>query len=858
MPAARGRLTEYERKRDFDRTPEPSGDAPAPEVRPGAARRFVVQKHAAGRLHYDLRLELDGAFKSWAVPKGPSLDPEVRALAVHVEDHPLDYGSFEGTIPKEEYGGGTVMLWDRGEWHPRGDPHDGYERGRLRFRLEGERLGGGWILVRMGGRAGDGGKNWLLQKLDDDAARSDDDERVTESHLTSVATGRSMDEIADESDEEGPSSAPPDAPLPAAPEEAPEARIPEALAPQLPTLVSQAPEGDEWLHELKFDGYRILARIENGEVRLRTRRGQDWSGRFPTVARAVGKLGADFTVLDGEIAVLAADGTTDFQALQNQLSRGEANEVGYFVFDLLFYRGRDLRKRPLHERKRLLRELLELRSGSRVLRYSDHIVGRGPRVAKHACRHSLEGIVAKRADARYREGRGRDWIKVKCLERQEFVVGGWTDPSGSRKGFGALLLGWYDDEGRLTYSGRVGTGFTADSLSEIRDRLDEIATDEAPFHEPPSGAEAHGVHWTTPDLVAEVAFSGWTEDGRLRHPSFQGLREDKPPGEVTRETPRKRGSSGKGQRRRKKKEKSVNPSPNRIAGVHLSNPGRVLYPEQGITKRDLAAYYESVESWIVPHVRGRPLSLVRCPRGREGKCFYQKHLTEGIPEPVRGVEVAEADGSGLYVAVDDLAGLVTLVQFGVLEFHPWGSREDRLDRPDRFVYDLDPGEGVGWSAVTEAARLLGDLLEDVGLESFLRTTGGKGLHVVVPIARRSSWDEVKGFARGVARRMEREDRDRFVSTASKAKRKGRIYVDYLRNGRGATAIASYSTRARPGAPVATPIRWDELAGLAEPDTYTVQNLPSRLRSLGSDPWDGFVDKRQVLTRNMTSRFQGSG
>ncbi|CAN5729705.1 DNA ligase D [soil metagenome] len=824
-------LAEYARKRDFTRTPEPSGD----EDPEGDTHRFVVQRHAASRLHYDLRLEVGGVFRSWAVPKGPSLDPEVRALAVQVEDHPLAYGTFEGTIPKGEYGGGTVMLWDRGMWIPgrtpgeEEDPREALERGRLHFRLRGERLRGAWLLVRMGGKAGEDGRNWLLRKMDDAEARPEDDGRVTEAHVASVVTGRTMDAIAAGGDPVADALPPP-------PDGAPQAALPRTLEPMLPTLVKEAPETDGWIHELKLDGYRMLARIERGQVTLVTRGGHDWTDRFPGVGAALADLAAggdadsaDNTVLDGEIAVPAADGTTDFQALQNRLRRGRAEQVTFFLFDLPFYRGHDLRRLPLLERKRVLKALLDARSPGDILRYSDHIVGQGEKVAKHACRHELEGIVSKRADARYREGRSRDWVKVKCLRRGSFEVGGWTEPSGSRNGLGALLLVSLDDAGRLVYRGRVGTGFSADDRADLRARLDRIPVPAPPFDDPPTGSAARGVNWVRPELEADVTFGGWTDEGILRHATFRGVNA------VSR--PKK-------------------PS-NRIAGIALSNADRVLYPEQGLTKRDLALYYEAVADWILPHVQGRPLSLVRCPQGREKHCFYQKHLTDGMPDPLRGIEVSEpGEADDLYVAADDLPGLVSLVQFGVLELHPWGSREDRLDRPDRIVLDLDPGDGVTWPEVKAAAVHLRAMLDDLGLESFLRTTGGKGLHLVVPLVRRSSWDEVRAFSRDLARRMEREDRDRFVSSSSKAKRKGRIYVDYLRNGRGATAIASYSTRARPGAPVATPLRWEELGGLKDPAAFTVETVPARLRTLDVDPWDGFFGHRQVLTKDMRERAGG--
>ena len=819
-------LAEYARKRDFTRTPEPAG-AEAPDARsPDAALRFVIHRHAARRLHYDLRLELGGTYRSWAVPKGPSLDPDVRALAVQVEDHPLDYGTFEGTIPKGEYGGGTVMLWDRGTWLPGGkagegeDAHEALERGRLPFRLRGERLRGAWLLVRMGGEAGEDGKNWLLRKMDDAAARSEAEERITETHVTSVATGRTMEAIAAGHDPVLGSLPPPPTGAPASP-------LPPELELQLPTLVKEAPAGDDWIHELKFDGYRMLARLEAERVTLVTRGGHAWTHRFPGVAAALAALSVDATLLDGEIAVPASDGTTDFQALQNQLRRGRAGDAAYFVFDLPFYRGHDLRRLPLLERKQVLKALLDARSTGDILRFSDHIVGQGERVARHACLHSLEGIVAKRADSRYRGGRSRSWVKVKCLRRQTFRVGGWTEPSGSRSGFGALLVGSLDDDGHLVYRGRVGTGFSAEELADLRARLEKLPAPAPPFHDPPTGALVRGVHWARPELEVDVTFAGWTDEGILRHASSQGVRA------VSR----------------------TKTTSNRIAGIALSNADRVLYPEQGLTKRDLALYYEAVAPWILPHLKGRPLSLVRCPQGREEHCFYQKHLTEGMPAALRGIEVSEAD-EDVYVGADDLPGLVSLVQFGVLELHPWGSREDRLDRPDRIVFDLDPGDGVRWKEVAAAARHLRELLEGLGLESFLRTTGGKGLHLVLPIVRRSTWDEVRQFSKDLARRMEREDGDRFVSSSSRAKRKGRIFVDYLRNGRGATAIASYSTRARPGAPVAAPIRWDELDALDSGAGFTAKTVPPRLASLESDPWEGFFGHRQVLTQRMRAEAIG--
>jgi bifunctional non-homologous end joining protein LigD len=849
-------LSEYRRKRDFERSPEPGG-SDRPDAEPSSKRRFFIQKHAARRLHFDLRLELDGVLKSWAVPKGPSLDPGVRRLAVHVEDHPLEYGSFEGTIPHEEYGGGTVLVWDRGSWLPGGDPDAAYRKGRLDFRLEGERLQGRWRLIRMSHESEGEGRNWLLQKMKDARARTDGEAELVETETRSVLSGRTLEEIAAEREEpdtdEDASGAPRGAPPPP-PEEAPSRPLPDDFRPQLPVLVKTAPRGDEWLHELKFDGYRILARIEGNDVRLVTRRGQDWTARFGRVAPELAALGVEGTMVDGEVAVLAPDGTTDFQALQNILAGERGGRIVFFAFDLPFYRGRDLTRVPLAERRELLRDLISLRPAGSVIRYSDHIRGHGGRVMDHACRLALEGIVAKRADSRYREGRSRSWVKVKCLDRQEFVVGGWTEPRGSREGFGALLLGWFDGSGRLRYAGRVGTGFSHRSLARVRDCLEGVAAEDPPFADPPSGRAVRAVHWVRPELVVEIEFGSWTDAGLLRHAAFRGLREDKDPREVTREPPARGPREGKPMR--KKRKASTADSGNRVAGVRLTNPDRVLFPEQGCTKRDLARYYETVADRILPHVVDRPLTLVRCPQGREKQCFYQKHLTEGMPEPVRGIRIEETEGSALYVGIDDTEGLVTLVQFGVLEIHPWGSRADRLGRPDRLIFDLDPGEGVRWKQVVGAALRVRERLGDLGLTTFVRTTGGKGIHVVAPLVRRSEWDEVKGFAGDVARGFEREDPDRFIATMSKARRKGRIFVDYLRNARGATAVASYSTRAKAGAPVATPLGWDELERLSGPDHYTIVNLPARLRARKKDPWEGFFDVRQSLTRAMREGAAG--
>ncbi len=878
-------LKEYHRKRDFQQTDEPAGHRP---VKGGW--QYLIQKHAASRLHYDFRLELDGVLKSWAVPKGPSLDPSVKSLAVHVEDHPIEYGSFEGVIPKGQYGGGTVMLWDRGTWVPEGDAGKSYGLGKLVFRLAGERLKGRWALIRMGGKAGQNGKNWLLKKLDDEEARSAGDVDVLK-NVTSVATGRTMDEIAgnkqvkparvSKSAKPGTSSGSGrpdtlirkhDAVLKIEPSRLRGARrspMPARVAPELPLLVDQLPDDAGWLYELKLDGYRMICVVREGAASLFTRRWNDWTDRFPTICRAVEGLGLENVILDGEVAAIRKDGTTDFQALQNLLKRGDDQQVVYFVFDLLHYRGHDLRKVPLLERKKLLSRILSKKHRSETIRYNDHIAEEGNQVFSSACRHGLEGIVAKRADSHYVERRTADWVKIKCLKRQEFVIGGWTEPAGSRTSLGALLVGYYCGPSELVYCGRVGTGFSQQSLRSLHKALQGQERNQSPFREPPSGIAAHGViHWAAPELVAEVRFAAWTADGILRHASFEGLREDKEPQEITLELPVARAGSGAetgsdDSRSRKQistasrgaREDSRRKPTDVFAGVRLTHPDRILFPDERITKRDVAAYYASIAPFILPHIVGRPLSLVRCPNGTTKACFFQRHLGISMPRSVRGIEVKEKAGSVAYLVIDDLAGLISLVQLGVLEIHPWGSREDRLDSPDRLIIDIDPGEGVHWNDVVRAARQVKQRLEHLGLESFLRTTGGKGLHVVVPIVRRGSWDDLKSFAKTFADSLVREHPYRYVAQPSKAKRTGRIYIDYLRNEQGATAVASYSTRARQGATVATPISWDELSDSLTPAHFNTQTVPERLGKMKDDPWPGFFELRQSLSKEMRRQLK---
>ncbi|MEX5219522.1 MAG: DNA ligase D [Nitrospira sp.] len=874
-------LQRYWKKRNFTETPEPRGTP-----QPSSGRlQFVIQKHAASRLHYDFRLELDGTLKSWAVPKGPSLDPAQKRLAVHVEDHPMDYADFEGIIPPKQYGAGTVLLWDRGYWEPIGDAASGYRRGRLKFHLTGKKLRGVWNLVRMSRRSGEDNDNWLLIKENDEEARRGGDGDIT-LQADSVASGRTMEQIAkgrhrvwhsNRSVESGAKAATAgkrtkrssprrDAIDPAVLPGAAATSQDEWITPQLATLVDHVPEGDDWVHELKYDGYRMLCSIRDGKATLLTRNGNDWTSKLGRIAAAAETLPVKQAWIDGEVVAVMPDGTINFQVLQNAFDVKSDTDLIYYVFDLPYLDGYDLRRVSLLDRKRILESLVNDHPAAGLIRYSDHITGNGSIVFEEACRRGMEGIVAKRADAAYTAGRNRNWVKVKCGRRQEFVIGGFTDPSGSRIAFGALLLGVFDDQGQLRYAGRTGTGFSARSLKALHARLAPLEQKASPFLDPPTGADARGVHWVKPTLVAEVAFAEWTNEGQLRQASFQGLRDDKDARSVVHERPDRKipgepaagAGSGRTSRWRKRKlqrtaaPKSTSSStdPSTVAGVTLSHPDRVLYPDQGLTKLALAQYYEQIGAWILPHLEGRPLTLVRCPEGHAADCFYQKHANQTVPDAIGRIKIPEGKKSGTYMVADSLKAVIGLVQMGVLELHTWGAKRDLLDRPDRIIIDLDPDPDVPWKSVIEAAQLVRTLLNELDLECFLKTTGGKGLHVALPLQRVHTWDEIKGFAKAIADHLVRLIPDRFIANMSKQKRKGKIYVDYLRNARGATAVAAYSTRARPQAPVSVPIAWDELSDDVRSDHFTITNVPARLARLRSDPWRDYFTIKQKLTNGM--------
>jgi bifunctional non-homologous end joining protein LigD len=838
MTMATAHLNEYQRKRDFRRTPEPYTAAPAGAAAAVQPHLYVMHKHAARRLHFDLRMEQDGALRSWALPKGPPLGKGEKHLAVEVEDHPLAYAEFEGTIPKGEYGGGTVMLWDTGLWQQDGRNDDR----QIDFILSGTKLKGAWTLVRMRDWDVHGkNKQWLLIK------RSDHPQRELHPDDLSVASGRSMEEIAANKAQHD------DTALPSPPiaKDFPHARRappPATLPPQLATPVEGAPTGQAWLHEIKFDGYRIVAHIEQGKVKLVTRNGLDWTKRLRAQAKQLETLPCEQAILDGELVVLGAGGASSFRDLQEALSRKQTAQLVYQIFDLVYLDGYDLSALPLHVRKQALAQLLQAAGcePGGILRYSDHIQGQGPAFFEQACSLGLEGIISKRADAPYRSGRGKLWLKVKCsTQHDEFVVGGYTPPAGARSGFGALLLGTFRD-GQLEYAGRLGTGFSNRQLEQLQAQLqkDEIAN--SPFAPSVAMPGSRGVHWIKPKLVVGVEYVERTRDGLLRQPTFVGIREDKEPEEVV--------SSGANLEEatpastaRPMRHATVDAV--EIAGIPLTHPERILYPEQGVTKLALARYYESIQEWVLPYLADRPLVMLRCPEDREA-CFYQKHLGKSQARSVPRVAIKEGETVREYAYVRSLADIVALVQHGVLEFHIWGCRVQDIEHPDLLVFDLDPAPDVAWQEVLRTARELRERLQGLGLTAFPRTTGGKGLHLVVPLQPEADWETLKSFALAVSELHARDEPRLLTTNMSLAKRHGRIYLDYLRNTRGSTAIASYSPRARPGAPVAVPLRWDELGPAVRSDHYSVETLRRRLGALRADPWEGFFEAAVPLGAEM--------
>ncbi|MEO7854077.1 MAG: DNA ligase D [Rubrivivax sp.] len=823
-------LARYASKRNFAITSEPHAAA-APIEAAADGLSFVIQKHHASRLHYDFRLELDGVLLSWALPKGPSYDPSDKRMAIHVEDHPLSYAGFEGTIPPRQYGAGTVIVWDNGTWQPATDPRQGLKDGKLVFTLHGHKMVGQWELVRIA-KPGDRQEAWLLFKKRDHHARPHGDYDVVSALPDSVVAkplkapagaGGSHEAVA-QTDTAGAMKAP----------------MPATLAPQLASLATVVPTSGAWLWEIKLDGYRLMARIDAGEVRLITRGGHDWSSKMPALVEALSGLDVRNAWLDGEIVVLGLDGMPDFNALQRAFDRSRTGSIDYFLFDLPYLDGHDLRRVPLVTRRRLLRQLLEARPNDR-LRFSADFEADAQSILESARRMGLEGIIAKRKDAVYESRRTDTWLKLKNKLRQEFVIAGYTDRSSGEAQIGSLLLAVHDDTEQLVYVGNVGTGWDAATASELKKRLKKIQIADSPFGAAPLHKHRWAVrdaaqrHWVRPRLVAEVEFSEWTPDAQVRHAKYLGLRIDKDARSVRRESaltsvPAPAAAAGSG-----------------VAGITVSHPQRVIDASTGITKLELVRYYESVAEWMLPHLAGRPCSLVRGPTGVGGELFFQKHVESLQGTGIKPLDAALWPGHAALLEVPSKEALIGAAQMNVIEFHTWNARARKIDKPDRVIFDLDPGEGERWERMQEAAVLVRGMLQELMLQSWLKTSGGKGLHVVVPLVPRADWETVKGFAQALVQHLARVIPQRFVARAGPANRVGKIFVDYLRNSHGATTAAAFSVRARPGLGVSMPISWDELATLKRSDQWTVRTAREHLSFQAVDPWHDYASCRQTLT-----------
>ncbi len=846
-------LAEYNRRRDFGKTPEPPG-SPAGKVvhgkrgdRPStnSGGAFIVQKHEATRLHWDFRLEADGVLKSWAVTKGPSPDPEIKRLAVRTEDHPLSYAEFEGIIPQGEYGGGNVMLWDKGAWEPvEGKSWKDLEKGHLHFVLHGERMKGEWLLIRLKKKPGEKRENWLLRKLADEYAEPGDS--LVEQVLTSVLTGRTMAEIAGDKEGEFSLSGKSDRAFKAQmaraakrnaqvgrkrpPARGKSAALPRFREPQLATLVDDVPAGNGWMHEIKFDGYRALVACAGEKVKVYTRKGLDWSDKFGPLVESFRALDLPSCLIDGEIVAYDKQGNPDFSSLQQVLKRGHGSQkagdrLAFHAFDLLDLNGEDLTKQPNIERKERLEALLA--AAEPPIHVADHLIGAGEKLYRAMCGAGQEGIVSKKIDAKYAIGkRTRAWVKVKCTLRQEFVVIGWKKSSARGRPFSSILLAQHEG-GELVYKGNVGTGFNQDSLHELAGKFAQLERKTPPAEV--GRSESRGVTWLTPKLVAEIAFGEFTAEGNVRHGSFLGLRGDKKADEVKPEVP------------------GEAPEDDPAAQVKISNRERVIFPESGQTKGALADYYAAVAPLMLPWAADRPVSLVRCPQGRARKCFFQKHDSGSFGPFVHHVPIAEKRGNVEdYLYVEDAAGLLACVQMGTIEFHGWGSRASDVEAPDRMVFDLDPDEGLGFEEVKRAARDIHRKLADIGLASFAMLSGGKGVHVVAPLTPGHSWDAHKDFSKRFAEALSLAEPDRFVATMSKARRKGKIFVDYLRNQRGATAVLPYSARTRAGAPVAAPIAWGELKDFKDAHPWSIGDVRQLIDRAQGKPLAGWGFAEQAL------------
>ncbi|MBD8706534.1 DNA ligase D [Pseudomonas sp. CFBP 13711] len=885
-------LDEYNRKRDFDATPEPSGSTKKKRTsskKSAHALQFCIQKHDASRLHYDFRLEIDGSLKSWAVPKGPSLDPKAKRLAVHVEDHPVEYATFEGSIPEGHYGAGDVIVWDRGVWTPLSDPADAYAKGKLKFELQGEKLGGVWNLVKthIPGKQ----EQWFLIKHQDEFARPETDYDVVKALPDSVLSERTLipkkrggKSTASRSAKPRPEQPKPVEKVPAPRKKSAKAQlvgaepaeIPDLIKPELATLVESAPEGD-WRYEIKFDGYRVMARVADGKVQLFTRNGHDWTHKLPRQAEAIAGLGLESAWLDGEMVVANDDGVPDFQALQNAFEAGRSSNIIYYLFDMPFLNGMDLREVPVEQRRTALSKALE-RTDDEVLRYSEDFAEVPEVLLNSACQMKMEGLIGKRAGSPYVSRRSGDWIKLKCKRRQEFIVVGYTDPKGARSKFGALLLGLHDaDSGELKYAGKVGTGFNEATLGTIYDQLTPLHGKKAAVVNPPTGFEAKGVHWLKPVLLAEVAFAEITKEGSVRHAVFHGLRTDKPAESITEELPapavsaeqtsepesepeepeekpkpaRKRATASRAAKSEESRPGSAAPTDATTGKIRLTHPERVIDPTSGATKRDLADYYIRISEWLLPQLAQRPVALVRAPEGIGGELFFQKNADRlAIP----GIETMGKEYTGHPVMlINNIEALIGAVQMSAMELHTWNAVAKNLERPDRFILDLDPDPALPWKTMVEATQLTLAVLDELGLKSFLKTSGGKGIHVVVPLTPKADWDAVKEFSHAIVKHIARLLPERFSAVSGPKNRIGKIFIDYLRNGLGATTICAYSVRTREGLPVSVPIHREELLEIKGANAWDINTVHERLAELDSDPWADLSKTRQTITAEMRKR-----
>jgi bifunctional non-homologous end joining protein LigD len=866
------KLAEYHAKRDFGITREPRGKV----VKAGQQLRFVVQKHHARRLHYDFRLELDGTLKSWAVPKGPSFDPAEKRLAVHVEDHPLDYIDFEGSIPEHQYGAGTVEVWDNGYWQPHGDPAESYRAGKLKFELAGEKLHGNWTLVKTGLQGHGDKEQWLLIKEKDDAARSHEEFDVTVALPDSVKSGpQAKKQQAPVSDKTAAQPAPRRAKKSAAASladlsgisDALKTPLPETLSLQLATLVDAVPRQGNWLYEIKYDGYRVLARADGKNVKLLTRNGKDWTAKLSRQGDAIAALGVQSAWLDGEIVVMNEHGIPSFQALQNAFNERRTGQIVFFVFDLPYLNGYDLRRVPLTERRRLLEQLMES-SKDDTVRFSATLQEPPQKLLDGACELSLEGIIGKRAESIYTGQRSIDWIKLKCHKRQEFIIVGYTEPRGSRNFFGALLLGVYGEDGKLIYAGRVGTGFDDKTLREVYKQLEPLQQKDSHFGKLPSSVRRVSnapIHWVEPKLVAEISFAEWTEEGLVRQGVFHGLRLDKPASEIKHEesahtaTVEKKLSAASSAKPApaNKAPMAKKDVPSQLAivdEIKITHPERIIDASTGFTKLELVQYYDQVSAYLLPYLHRRPVYLIRAPEGIGGEQFFQKHGGRMVIPGVGTLDPSLDTEHQPLMVIETEHALVSAAQMGTIELHTCNATADQIDRPDMMIFDLDPDPLLPWSAVVEGAQLVKVVLDELGLHSFLKTSGGKGVHIVVPLARRQDWASVTDFSRSVAQHLAQTVPARFSAKMGAKNRVEKIYVDFQRNQKRASTVAPYSVRARPGLPVSAPISWQELKTVENAAMWNIKTLPQRLAQLDSDPWRDFFKTRQTLTKDMLSRF----